>query len=86
MGERDTQWPAFVFVTSSSGSGWVPARYLAISGASATVVTGYDTTELTASAGTEVDVLVDDAESEWSWCRSDEGAEGWVPHRALGDL
>lgn len=85
MGEWDTDWPAFVFVTTDHGSGWVPGRYLAISGSSASVVTGYDTTELSAETGTEVDVLVDDAESGWSWCRSGAGVEGWVPNRVLSD-
>jgi hypothetical protein len=26
VGERDTHWPAFVFVTADNGSGWVPSR------------------------------------------------------------
>jgi hypothetical protein len=28
VGDRDTDWPAFVFVTAAHGSGWVPARHL----------------------------------------------------------
>src|SRR5260370_34760767 len=28
VGERDTKWPAFVFVTADDGAGWVPSRYL----------------------------------------------------------
>lgn len=82
----DTEWPAFVFVTAEVGSGWVPGRHLSISGTTATVVTGYDTTELTLATGAEVEVLIDDVESGWSWCRSDAGAEGWVPNRVLGDV
>jgi hypothetical protein len=41
VGEHDTHWPAFVFVTADNGSGWVPSRYLAPDG---TVLTPYDTT------------------------------------------
>ena len=28
VGRRDSNWPAFVFVTIAGGSGWVPSRYL----------------------------------------------------------
>ena len=83
VGERDTQWPAFVFVTHPAGSGWVPARYIDAVGTIGTVITAYDTTELAATAGDVVDVLRDDPESGWAWCRDDHGREGWVPHRAL---
>ncbi len=31
VGERDTEWPAFVFVTAQNGSGWVPERTVAAS-------------------------------------------------------
>lgn len=85
VGEWDAEWPAFVFVTTDRGAGWIPGRYLAISDSSGTVVTGYDTTELTVGAGEEVEVIVDDSVSGWSWCRSDAGLEGWVPNRALAE-
>ncbi|WP_349309157.1 SH3 domain-containing protein [Microbacterium sp. MM2322] len=79
-GARDDEWPAFVFVTAAGGTGWVPARYIE----DGVVVTAYDTTELRALAGDIVEVIVDDPESEWAWCRDARGAEGWIPHRALG--
>lgn len=28
VGERDTEWPAFVFLAAAHGSGWVPARHV----------------------------------------------------------
>jgi hypothetical protein len=28
VGGQDTIWPAFVFVTTDDGSGWVPARHI----------------------------------------------------------
>ncbi|MFE2937269.1 SH3 domain-containing protein [Streptomyces sp. NPDC059278] len=83
VGDRDTEWTAFVFVTSQNGTGWVPARYVDVSGTRGTVLVAYDTTELPASKGDTVDVLKDDPESGWSWCRDSSGREGWVPHRAL---
>ncbi|GEB45503.1 hypothetical protein MTE01_14480 [Microbacterium testaceum] len=83
IGDRDTEWPAFVFVTAAQGTGWVPARHLDIDGSVGTVRLGYDTTELPARLGEDVDVLVDDSESGWSWCRNADGREGWIPHRVL---
>ena len=83
VGERDTEWPAFVFLTSSQGSGWVPARHIDIDGSVGTVRVGYDTTELPASSGENVTVVRDDPASGWSWCRNDDGREGWIPHRVL---
>lgn len=83
VGERDTQWPAFVFVTSSSGSGWVPARYIEVHGETGTVLTSYNTVELPAVEGETVEVLHDDVESGWSWCRNTDGQEGWIPNSVL---
>jgi hypothetical protein len=28
VGQHDTDWPAFVFITTDDGAGWVPERYL----------------------------------------------------------
>ncbi|GAB3151409.1 SH3 domain-containing protein [Microbacterium neimengense] len=86
VGERDTEWPAFVFVTTTNGSGWVPARHIDIDGAAGIVRTGYDTTELAARAGDVVEILADDIESGWSWCCDAAGREGWVPNRTLARM
>ncbi len=83
VGDRDTEWPAFVFVTASLGTGWVPARHIDIDGSNGTVRVAYDTTELPAVAGESVDVIEDDPESGWSWCRNSDGREGRIPHRVL---
>jgi len=79
VGERSTEWPAFVFVTATRGSGWVPSRHLSATAGRAIVTTPYDTTELATSAGEEFEVIRRDDESGWLWCRSDHGTEGWVP-------
>lgn len=79
VGDRDDEWPAFVFVTAGEGTGWVPSRHIE----DGVVVTAYDTTELRAFAGDVVEVIVDDPESEWAWCRDAHGNEGWIPHRVL---
>jgi hypothetical protein len=79
IGERSAQWPTFVFVTTRTGSGWVPARHLSAASGSAVVREAYDTTELPTQVGDRLAVLVEDRESGWLWCRGGDGHEGWVP-------
>lgn len=83
ISDRDSEWPAFVFLTCDAGKGCVPYRHLDRSRGQATVVTGYDTTELPVAVGEEVTVVERDEASGWWWCRSDAGDEGWVPARVL---
>ena len=83
VGRRDAEWPAFVFVTSVSGSGWVPARHLSADAGRAVVETPYNTTELATESGEILEVLVRDDQSGWLWCRSTDGHEGWVPNRTV---
>ncbi len=86
VGERDIEWPAFVFVTAQSGSGWIPERHLDRRGATAVVTQGYDTTELPTATGEELELLREDVASGWLWCRAKDGREGWVPERTLSRL
>jgi len=86
VGERDTEWPAFLFVTCEAGSGWVPSRCLSADTGKAEVVAAYDTTELPTSAGEVLEVVEVDDEAGWLWCRSTSGREGWVPTRTLARL
>ena len=81
--EQSPEWPAFVLVTTASGSGWVPERYLDGNRPTATVLRPYDTQELPASAGERLTVLEDDPESGWSWCVNAAGRTGWVPHEVI---
>jgi hypothetical protein len=83
VGTRDTEWPAFVFVTAERGSGWVPARHIDTTSSPPTMRATYDTQELPASEGETVQLVLDDPESGWAWCRDADGREGWLPHRAL---
>lgn len=85
VGERDTEWPEFVFVTTAVGAGWVPARHLSSSSGAAVVRTAYDTTELPTRVGEELDVLTEDRQSGWLWCSNAAGRQGWVPMRTVGD-
>ena len=83
VGDRDSGWPEFVFVTATHGTGWVPARHLSASSGAAVVQASYDTTELPTEIGDVLDVIVQDLESGWLWCRSRNGREGWVPAKTL---
>jgi len=83
LGKRDTEWPAFVFVTARDGSGWVPFRHVDTTSSPPRMRTAYDTQEIPASEGEVVHLLRDDPESGWVWCRKTDGREGWLPHRAL---
>lgn len=78
-------WPAFSWVETETGGGWVPTRYLSAPEGPATVMTAYDTTELPVRAGDPLTILVPDPESGWSWCRDARGREGWVPDQALDE-
>lgn len=82
-GQRDTDWPAFVFITTDSGEGWVPERHLDTSTDPAVVITAYDTTELATTVGEELAVITRDDPSGWAWVRSAAGREGWVPLRTV---
>jgi predicted enzyme related to lactoylglutathione lyase len=86
VGDRDDDWPAFAFVTTRSGSGWVPARCLSAAKGPATVLEAYDTTELPTQEGEILDVVERDDESGWHWCRAAGGREGWVPARTLAPI
>lgn len=72
-----------MFVTMSKGSGWVPARYLSTSSGRTIVVDAYDTTELPTEVGDNLEVIREDTDSGWLWCRSAVGQEGWVPIKAV---
>jgi hypothetical protein len=90
LGEQDDRWPAFVFVTTPHGSGWVPARHLSTPSdpppRTAVVKIPYDTTELPTQVGEVLEVLTEDRDSGWLWCRADNGRQGWVPVAAVEDL
>jgi hypothetical protein len=83
VGDRDTEWPEFVFVTAERGAGWVPARHLSRSSGRAVVQIPYDTTELPTEVGDVLQVVAEDVPSGWLWCRSSSGREGWVPVKTV---
>ena len=85
VGKRDTEFPAFVFVTTSHGSGWVPSRYLSGSSGSVVVRTEYNTSELPTQVGEVLEVVAEDEPGGWLWCRSATGREGWLPTKTVDE-
>src|SRR5262249_28679988 len=86
VGDRDTVWPAFVFVTTEDGSGWVPARHVDTAASPAAMLAAYDTTELATTEGEWLTVIAVDAPSGWTWVRNALGREGWVPDNTIEPL
>lgn len=82
VGERDTEWPEFLWATDGSGrSGWVHERFLAATTGEATALQDYDARELDAEAG-DVVRLIEEA-GGWWWCENAIGEQGWLPERDL---
>jgi uncharacterized protein YgiM (DUF1202 family) len=76
--DKVTEWPGWVWCTAKTGkSGWVPESYIARTGRAAVATRDYDATELTVTAGDELEVLME--ESQWLWCVNSRGENGWVP-------
>lgn len=84
VGERSDEWPAFVFITTSHRQrGWIPSRILRREGTSGHVRKGYDTTTLDPRVGEELEVITEDVEGGWLWCRDARSRVGWFPKNHL---
>jgi len=80
VGGLDDEWPAFRWCEAGGVGGWVPDRHLrALGDGRAVVERAYDTTELAADPGDDLEVVERDDESGWLRCRDARGAEGWIP-------
>ena len=75
---RSSEFPGWVWGRDSGGTeAWVPEIFLEISEGRAVLLTDYDSTELTVSAGATVEIL--DEVAGWAWCRDPAGRAGWLP-------
>jgi hypothetical protein len=80
VGEQSDEWPAFVLVTARDATvGWIPSRILRIRGTTAQVLADYDTTSLDPLIGDELEVISEDREGGWLWCRDSHSRLGWFP-------
>ena len=82
LGDRDTDWPQFVWTTLASGlGGWIPSSLFDAERGEARAQQAYDSRELDAEVG---DLLILHRElADWWWAENEAGACGWIPARAL---
>jgi hypothetical protein len=79
LGERDTEWPAFIWtITSDGNAGWAPFDGLKPLGdGRAEALRDYSAQELDVAVGD--DLLLDHELGGWWWCQHADGRVGWVP-------
>lgn len=82
LGERDQDWPEFVWTTIAEGhEGWVPVKLFDSEHGPARALAEYDTRELEAQAD---EILVLHYElARWWWAENALGHQGWIPARSL---
>lgn len=82
LGDRDTEWPEFVWTALASGlGGWVPSALFDAERGQASALQDYDTAELDADAGDNVTLHRELA--GWWWADDARGNSGWLPARKL---
>ncbi|MFZ0892561.1 MAG: SH3 domain-containing protein [Thermoplasmata archaeon] len=87
VGEQSDEWPAFVLVTMKDGAvGWIPSRILRIEGKTGDVMADYDTTSLDPLLGEELQVISEDREGGWLWCRDSQSQLGWFPQNHVENV
>ncbi|MGO1072158.1 SH3 domain-containing protein [Lysobacter sp. CA199] len=87
LGERDSEWPAFVWTQTDDGrAGWAPCDWLRpLDAQHAEALRAYDARELDVEAGQWLR-LIDELGGWWWAQREHDGAQGWVPARHLGAI
>lgn len=82
LGERDSDWPQFVWTTLAQGlGGWIPAVLFDRDSGDATALGDYDTRELATEIG-EV-LTLHSEQAGWWWAENAKGDSGWIPARAI---
>jgi hypothetical protein len=84
VGEPSDEWPAFVCVTTGVGQrGWIPSRILRQEGKIGPVRKGYDTTTLNPPIVDVLQVINENEEGGWLWCRDSRSRTGRFPENHL---
>ena len=82
LGERDSDWPQFVWTTLAQGlGGWIPAVLFDRDIGEATALSDYDTRELDTAIG-EI-LILHHHQEDWWWAENANGDSGWIPARAI---
>jgi len=82
LGDRDTEWPQFVWTALASGlGGWVPSALFDAERGQASALQDYDTRELDVAVG-EI-VTLHEQMADWWWATNANGDSGWIPARAV---
>lgn len=79
---QDDDAPGWLWCEDQTGlDGWIPKRYLDITGDSAVLNQDYDAIEMTVEKGETLAIVK--SESGWAWCKKENNEEGWVPEYCL---
>jgi Variant SH3 domain len=83
VGERDTEWPAFIWtITADGNAGWAPFDWLKpLDDNRAEALRDYSAQELDVDAGDTVTLLHE--LGGWCWCAHEDRRCGWVPTEHL---
>lgn len=86
VGERDTEWPAFIWtITADGNAGWAPFDWLRPLGdGRAKALRDYSAQELDADAGDEIELLFE--LGGWWWATGPDGRSGWIPDAYAGAI
>lgn len=83
LGERDTEWPAFIWaITRDGNAGWAPFDWLKpLDGGRAEALRDYSAQELDVDQGD--DVVLHSELGGWWWAQRRDGRCGYVPAEHL---
>lgn len=82
LGDRDHDWPEFVWSTLAGGlGGWIPESVFDVDRDVAIANTDYDSRELNADVSEQL--ILHREMAGWWWAEKNDGATGWIPARAI---
>lgn len=82
-GRHDANYPEFVWATAADDRcGWVPKSFLRQNGDFGRLLRDYTARELTVDLGEMVEIL--EEVGGWLWVATNDGYQGWIPSRSVG--
>ncbi|MEL7465490.1 MAG: SH3 domain-containing protein [Pseudomonadota bacterium] len=82
---REDDWDGhrWLWAEAHGREGWIPDDLPSTEGSGAVARWDYSALEMTVAKGQRVAVARET--HGWAWCIDDDGDEGWVPERCLGE-